>query len=195
MPPRSRRCTRALRSDDRATVPELGRGLVTRRQLEDAGSAPGGVLERASWGVYQLAGAPVPDHRDLHGAWPQIAAPGARAQEQSPDQGVVSHRSATALYGLGYLPADQHEFTVPPGARPARTCGSTCVPCTTVNGPARTDSWRPGPSGPPLTCSAPGKTPRPWPRSRPTHRAAARRLPASSEPPWHPARRPRLPPE
>ena len=26
---------------------------------------------------------------------------------------MVSHRSAAALYGLGHLPADQHEFTVP----------------------------------------------------------------------------------
>jgi hypothetical protein len=96
-------------------------GLVTRRQLEDAGfaattidrlTAPGGVLERVSWGVYQLAGAPIPDHRDLRGAWLQLA-PRLRAWERTPEQGVVSHRSAAALYGLGHLTADQHEFTVP----------------------------------------------------------------------------------
>ncbi len=96
-------------------------GLVTRRQLEDAGfasttverlTAPGGVLERVSWGVYQLAGAPVPDHLELRAAWLQLA-PGLRAWERTPDQGVVSHRSAAVLYGLGHLPADQHEFTVP----------------------------------------------------------------------------------
>lgn len=96
-------------------------GLVTRRQLEDAGfapttierlTAPGGVLERVSWGVYQLAGAPIPDHRDLRGAWLQLA-PQLRAWERVPEQGVVSHRSAAELYGLGHLPADQHEFTVP----------------------------------------------------------------------------------
>jgi predicted transcriptional regulator of viral defense system len=96
-------------------------GLVTRRQLEDAGfapttierlTAPGGVLERVSWGVYQLVGTPVPDHRDLRGAWLQLA-PRLRAWERAPEQGVVSHRSAAALYGLGHLPADQHEFTVP----------------------------------------------------------------------------------
>jgi hypothetical protein len=96
-------------------------GLVTRGQLEDAGFAPttierlttpGGVLERVSWGVYQLTGTPVPDHRDLRGAWLQLA-PRLRAWERLPGQGVVSHRSAAALYGLGNLPADQHEFTVP----------------------------------------------------------------------------------
>jgi hypothetical protein len=96
-------------------------GLVTRRQLEDAGLAPttierlttpAGVLERVTWGVYQLAGAPVPDYRDLRGAWLQLA-PRTLAWERSPEQGVVSHRSAAALYGLGHLPADQHEFTVP----------------------------------------------------------------------------------
>jgi hypothetical protein len=96
-------------------------GLVTRRQLEDAGfasttiehlTAPGGVLERVSWGVYQLAGAPVPEHRDLRAAWLQLA-PHLRAWERTPNEGVVSHRSAAALYGLGHLPADQHEFTVP----------------------------------------------------------------------------------
>lgn len=96
-------------------------GLVTRRQLEDAGfapttverlTAPGGVLERVSWGVYQLAGTPIPDQRDLRAAWLQLA-PRLRAWERAPDQGVVSHRSAAALYGLGDLPADRHEFTVP----------------------------------------------------------------------------------
>jgi hypothetical protein len=96
-------------------------GLVTRRQLEGAGfasttmerlAAPEGALERVSWGVYQLAGAPISDHRDLRGAWLQLA-PQLRAWERAPDQGVVSHRSAAALYALGHLPADQHEFTVP----------------------------------------------------------------------------------
>jgi hypothetical protein len=96
-------------------------GLVTRRQLEDAGfasttierlTAPEGALERVSWGVYQLAGAPVSDHRDLRGAWLQLA-PHLRVWERTPDQGVVSHRSAAALYALGHLPADQHEFSVP----------------------------------------------------------------------------------
>jgi len=96
-------------------------GLATRRQLVDAGIGsttlerlvgPGGALERVAWGVYQLAGTPIPDHRDLRAAWLQLA-PGIPVWERTPGQGVVSHRSAAALYGLGHLPADQHEFTVP----------------------------------------------------------------------------------
>src|SRR5579871_5710057 len=96
-------------------------GLVTRGQLEGAGFAPttierlvapGSILERVSWGVYQLAGTPIPDQRDLRAAWLQLA-PRLHAWERAPEQGVISHRSAAALYGLGHLAADQHEFTVP----------------------------------------------------------------------------------
>ena len=96
-------------------------GLVTRRQMELAGVpqttvdrliAPGSVLQRAARGVYRLVGAPEPDHLDLRAAWLQLA-PGTPAWERDPGQGVISHRSAAALYGLGHLPADQHEFTLP----------------------------------------------------------------------------------
>jgi len=37
-------------------------------------------------------------------------APETPAWKRKPEQGVVSHRSAAALYGLGHLPADRHEF-------------------------------------------------------------------------------------
>jgi len=96
-------------------------GLVTRRQIEKAGIGvttlerliePGGVLERVARGVYQLIGAPTPDHRDLRAAWLQLS-PGVPAWERTADEGVVSHRSAASMYGLGHLPADRHEFTVP----------------------------------------------------------------------------------
>lgn len=97
-------------------------GLVTRRQAETAGVSPAtlqrlsneGVLERVSHGVYHLAGAPPPDHVPLRAAWLQLA-PDTPAWKRlgKPDQGVVSHRSAAALYGLGHLPADTHEFTLP----------------------------------------------------------------------------------
>lgn len=104
-----------------AQVAEEQWGLVTRRQAEKAGvsaatlqrlSAEGSVLERVAHGVYHLAGAPLPDHVPLRAAWLQLA-PGTLAWQRKPDQGAVSHRSAAALYGLGHLPADQHEFTLP----------------------------------------------------------------------------------
>lgn len=95
-------------------------GLVTRRQIEKAGigdttlerlSGPRGVLERVAHGVYQFLGAPTPDHRDLRAAWLQLA-PDVPAWERTPAEGVVSHRSAAAMYGIGHLPADCHELTV-----------------------------------------------------------------------------------
>ena len=111
-----------------ATLHRLGRiaeeqwGLVTRRQAETlAGIAPatfarlikdGSVLERVAHGVYRLTGAPLPDHLELLAAWLQLA-PETPAWERRAEQGVVSHRSAAALYGLGHLPADHHEFTLP----------------------------------------------------------------------------------
>ncbi len=96
-------------------------GLVTRAQAEKAGvprstfdrlAADGSILERVAHGVYHLAGAPLPDHAELRAAWLQLA-PAVPAWERTPEQGVVSHRSAAALYGLGHLPADIHEFTLP----------------------------------------------------------------------------------
>lgn len=95
-------------------------GLVTRRQAEAAGvsratmtrlAAEGSVLDRVGHGVYHLAGAPVPDQLALRVAWLQLA-PEVPAWRRSPAQGVVSHRSAAALYGIGHLPADRHEFIV-----------------------------------------------------------------------------------
>jgi hypothetical protein len=95
-------------------------GLVTRRQAEGAGVSPAtmtrlagrGVLDRVAHGVYRLAGAPPSDHTELRAAWLQLA-PETCAWERTPEQGVASHRSAAALYGIGHLPADRHEFTLP----------------------------------------------------------------------------------
>jgi len=114
-----------------ADVAEDQWGLVTRRQAETAGvpratfaraTAEGGVLARVAHGVYRLVGAPVPDHVELRAAWlqlaPQIPAwgrgggTGPGAGHNAGDGAVVSHRSAAALFGLGHLPADVHEFTV-----------------------------------------------------------------------------------
>jgi predicted transcriptional regulator of viral defense system len=106
--------------DRLAPIAEEQWGLITRRQAEQSGVSEAtlkrltarSVLERVAHGVYRLAGAPVPDHQDLRAAWLQLE-PGVPAWERTWDQGVVSHRSAAALYGLGDLPADRHEFTLP----------------------------------------------------------------------------------
>jgi hypothetical protein len=109
-----------------STVTKLARlaeeqwGFVTRRQAESAGVSPAtfkrvirdGVLERTAPGVYRLAGAPVPDHVALRSAWLQLA-PKTPVWQRQPEQGVVSHRSAAAVYGIGHLPADVQEFTLP----------------------------------------------------------------------------------
>jgi hypothetical protein len=106
-----------------APVAEDQWGLVTRRQagvppatLQRLASA--GVLDRVAHGVYRLAGAPPADHLALRAAWLQLA-PEVPAWDRAPEQGVVSHRSAAALYGLGHLPADRHDFTLP-GRRQSR---------------------------------------------------------------------------
>ena len=95
-------------------------GLLTRRQAERASVSPAtlqrlatqGMLRRVAQGVYLLAGAPSPDLVDLRAAWLQLA-PETPAWERSPEQGVASYRSAAAVYDLGHLPADRHEFTLP----------------------------------------------------------------------------------
>jgi len=103
-----------------ARIAEDQWGLITRRQAEGAGVsqatlhrlAKTGILDRVAHGVYRLTGAPPPDYLDLRAAWLQLA-PEVPAWERTPEQGVVSHRSAATLYGLGHLPADRHEFTLP----------------------------------------------------------------------------------
>jgi hypothetical protein len=103
-------------------------GLVTRRQAEDAGLSKAtmtrlvqrGDLERIAHGVYRLRGAPTPDHVELRAAWLQLA-PETPGWERTADDGVVSHRSAAEMYGLGHLPADVHEFTLPSRRQTRRT--------------------------------------------------------------------------
>jgi Transcriptional regulator, AbiEi antitoxin len=96
-------------------------GLVTRRQAEDAGiawttiarlAAQGQALERVAHGVYRLRGSPPPDHLELRAAWMQLA-PGSMVWQRTPEEGVVSHRSAAAVWGFGDLAAERHEFTLP----------------------------------------------------------------------------------
>lgn len=95
-------------------------GLITRRQAVQAGiprttmerlTADGSALKKVAHGVYRLAGAPEPDHLELRAAWLQLA-PDVAGWEREPKDGVVSHRSAADMYGLGHLPEEHHEFTV-----------------------------------------------------------------------------------
>jgi predicted transcriptional regulator of viral defense system len=104
-----------------AQIAEDQWGLVTRRQAERAGlsaatfqrfSADDSILDRVGYGVYRLPGTPMADDLPMRAAWLQLA-PDVMAWERSPEQGVISHRSAARLYDLGHLPADRHEFTVP----------------------------------------------------------------------------------
>lgn len=103
-----------------AGIAEEQWGLLTRRQAEEAGVSPetlkrlirAGALERIGRAVYRLAGAPMADQAPLRAAWLQLA-PGTLAWQRLPEQGVISHRSAASIYGLGHLPADTHEFILP----------------------------------------------------------------------------------
>jgi hypothetical protein len=103
-----------------APIAEEQWGFVTRRQAERAGVSSAtfkrlirdGVIERTRSAVYRLAGAPLPDHVELRSAWLQLA-PETPVWERRPEQGVASNRSAAAMYGIGHLPADVHEFILP----------------------------------------------------------------------------------
>lgn len=95
-------------------------GLFTRRQAEATGMAwttlarltRAGTAERVAHGVYRLRGTPRDDRLDVRAAWMQLT-PDTNVWDRTPEQGVVSHRSAAALYDLGHLPAHTHEFVVP----------------------------------------------------------------------------------
>jgi predicted transcriptional regulator of viral defense system len=103
-----------------APIAEDQWGLITRRQAQWTGVSPAtlqlltaaGVLDRVAHGVYRLAGSPVPDYLALRAAWLQLA-PGVPAWKRTLEQGITSHRSAAVLYGLGKLPPDGHDFTLP----------------------------------------------------------------------------------
>ena len=109
-----------------AEVTEDQWGLFTRRQAESTGMAwttlarlvNDNAAERIAHGVYRLRGTPAADHLALRAAWLQLA-PDTPVWSRTAGQGVVSHRSAASLYGLGHLPADDHHFTLP-GRRQSR---------------------------------------------------------------------------
>lgn len=94
--------------------------MVTKRQVEATGVAWStiarqlrqGALERVARGVYRVRGAGEVEYLELRAAWLQLK-PAEPVWKRGHMDGVVSHRSAAALYGLGHLPADVHEFTLP----------------------------------------------------------------------------------
>lgn len=103
-------------------VAEVQWGLCTRQQAQQVGVGGSslarltrdGLLDRVAHGVYRVRGAAEQDHLGLRAAWLQLdPATPAWQRVRSSDAAVVSHASAAALYGLGDLRADVHEFTLP----------------------------------------------------------------------------------
>lgn len=98
-------------------------GLVTRAQALQAGIAwstlsrlasRDGALERVAHGVYRLRGSADPDHLSLRAAWLRLD-PAVPAWDRLAGSALalVSHASVAALYDVGDLRADIHEFTLP----------------------------------------------------------------------------------
>jgi hypothetical protein len=121
-------------------------GLITTQQVETTGvawttlarRAGRGSLERIAHGVYRMRGGGEPDHLELRAAWLQLE-PRVPAWERTPAAGVVSHRSAAGLYGIGPLPADTHEFTLPARKQSRRKDvrlhrGNVDLDCVTLRG-------------------------------------------------------------
>src|SRR2546430_9510281 len=116
-----------VRSSTMRTLTDLSEeqwGLFTRRQAEATGmawstlarlSTSATVVERVAHGVYRLRGAPRADHLELRAAWLQLA-PDLPVWRREAGAGVVTHRSAAGLDGVGRLPA-AGPGVGPPGRR------------------------------------------------------------------------------
>jgi len=98
-------------------------GMVTTRQALSVGVddvtmhrlRAAGLLETVRHGVHSLTSSPASEARPEQAAWLSLR-PEAAAWERpkiDPDGGVISHRSAARLHGLGELPAIRVEMTVP----------------------------------------------------------------------------------
>ena len=105
-------------------------GLFTKPQAEAVGVGwstlarltERGVIHRVAHGVYRIGGTSEPDHLGLRAAWLQLE-PSTPAWARFEPRGLalVSHASAAALYALGDLRADVHEFTLPTRKQTRRT--------------------------------------------------------------------------
>lgn len=104
-------------------------GLVTAAQARAVGVsnqmaarlADRGRLERLTYGVYRVTGAPAGPLDGLRAAWLALEPERTVAERvQDPTPVVVSHRAAAAaVYGYGDLDGDVYEFTTP-GRRQSR---------------------------------------------------------------------------
>lgn len=83
---------------------------VTVQQL--ARLATDQVIQRLRHGVYRLAGVPEDPRTALRATWLALDPTRTAAQRSDDPAGVVSHRSAAWLHGLGDLDADRLEFSV-----------------------------------------------------------------------------------
>jgi predicted transcriptional regulator of viral defense system len=98
-------------------------GLITTRQASELGVdrttlvrlVDAGLLESPTRGVYLIVAASGAAHIRERAAWLRLspARPAWERQALDEDGGVLSHRSAAELHGLGDLLASQVEFTVP----------------------------------------------------------------------------------
>ncbi|WP_053737567.1 type IV toxin-antitoxin system AbiEi family antitoxin domain-containing protein [Nocardia sp. NRRL S-836] len=98
-------------------------GLFTTQQAEAAGVnrttltrlASAGLVDHVARGVHLVVAAGTPSHVEEKSAWLRLAS-SRLAWERDPadeDNGVLSHRTACVLHGLGDIPAPQVEITVP----------------------------------------------------------------------------------
>jgi predicted transcriptional regulator of viral defense system len=98
-------------------------GMVTTRQAQSLGVddvtmhrlRTAGLLETVRHGVHATTSSPASDARPEQAVWLSLrpATPAWERPRLDPDGGVLSHRSAARLHGLGDLPDSRIELTVP----------------------------------------------------------------------------------
>jgi hypothetical protein len=98
-------------------------GLVTAAQARQGGIAGvqllrlvrAGLLESVGHGVYQVVAVAPPEHLEIKIAWLRLdpVTPAWQRKAGALESGVVSHASACELHGLGDLPSDRVELSVP----------------------------------------------------------------------------------
>lgn len=104
-----------------AGLAETQAGMFTAAQAQQLGAqrpqlarlADHGIIERLLHGVYQLSGTPVDQWTHTRAAWLALCPERTTTDRLTRDpDGVISHRSAAHLLGLGDLDADRIEITL-----------------------------------------------------------------------------------